>query len=507
MSVKKVSWDQAISPVNVAVVYHDLRSSDLPTMDISQIVEKIPSEDAQYFYYIGLYFALIGDTLNGLEYYNRALSINPKFFKAYLSKGDLLLKIGSAEEAIPVFNQSLDYCLNDNQKGLVFGKIGYSYYTLSDYPNAIVFFKRALDMDTKNSYWLNNLGCANTQFGDNVEGSKYIRESFGLNSQNPIIQLNHTYITVLQEGIFHLPQLVIRYLVPINDQKKREKLLKNIIDRYSHLETKNKNYQNYIGLGYLLIGNIERSLQFFNDDGFDCTSISNEIKLQVLYTVLEYINHEKGNFTKYNFLKVLTNLCGSEFILKNTTYQDPEDQNIYILTIYAQCLRDPSPQNYKKLAEVFMTLSHETQTILKTDPVFKQSFSNITDLEDEADCELTKILGNISKYERELNDAHKKNASIFDHVIAVYENILSHSPENTRVMKKLADIFMRMVSYRGVSARTRVLEYYESILRIDPNDEEVKKILLSIRYSSSPKDIKQKIGKNHFKTKNGIGKK
>ncbi len=86
---------------------------------------------------------------------------------------------------------------------------------------------------------------------------------------------------------------------------------------------------------------------------------------------MEYINHEKGNFTKYNFLKVLTNLCGSEFILKNTTYQDPEDQNIYILTIYAQCLRDPSPQNYKKLAEVFMTLSHETQTILKTDPVFK----------------------------------------------------------------------------------------------------------------------------------------
>ena len=74
-------------------------------------------------------------------------------------------------------------------------------------------------------------------------------------------------------------------------------------------------------------------------------------------------------------------------------------------------------------------------------------------------------------------------------------------------MKKLADIFMRMVSYRGVSARTRVLEYYESILRIDPNDEEVKKILLSLRYSSSPKDIKQKIGKNHFKTKNGIGKK
>jgi len=102
-------------------------------------------------------------------YSQKAVTLDPKLDAAYLNLGSTHNALGEFQDAVNALNTALGL---NNGWVIVMNQLGYGYRGLGDLNNAIAIFKRATDLDGKNTYGLFNLGEAYFASGNKKEAKK-----------------------------------------------------------------------------------------------------------------------------------------------------------------------------------------------------------------------------------------------------------------------------------------------------------------------------------------------
>jgi len=83
-----------------------------------------------------------------INYYDKAIKLNPNYSRAYFHKGNLLMKLNFLEEAIECFNKvnQLDSIYNKafNNKGTILLQLKNYNEALESFNNIILLFKSLL---------------------------------------------------------------------------------------------------------------------------------------------------------------------------------------------------------------------------------------------------------------------------------------------------------------------------------------------------------------------------
>ena len=100
-------------------------------------------------YYLGALYESTGDTNAALDYYEKALAVDPEFDEVYESKAKLLAQLGRKEEALAAIDKALEYA-----------QVNYAYYYsakgdilkhFEDWKGALECFAQACEVQPKES--------------------------------------------------------------------------------------------------------------------------------------------------------------------------------------------------------------------------------------------------------------------------------------------------------------------------------------------------------------------
>lgn len=103
------------------------------------------------------------------SYSQKAVRLDPKLDAAYLNLGSTHNALGEYQLAVNVLNTAVS--INNNWV-IAINQLGYGYRGLNDLKNAVAIFKRAVDLDGRNTYGLFNLGEAYHASGNKNEAKK-----------------------------------------------------------------------------------------------------------------------------------------------------------------------------------------------------------------------------------------------------------------------------------------------------------------------------------------------
>ncbi|WP_300716665.1 tetratricopeptide repeat protein [uncultured Brachyspira sp.] len=84
-----------------------------------------------------------------IEYYSKAIEINPIYEKAFINKGIILAKLMAFDEALYAFNMALE--INDKSE-ICYFNIGIIYSKLERYEDSLFYFNRALELGYNYAY-------------------------------------------------------------------------------------------------------------------------------------------------------------------------------------------------------------------------------------------------------------------------------------------------------------------------------------------------------------------
>ena len=96
----------------------------------------------------------LGNYSGAIEYYDKALAIDPHYVYALTGKGLALGSLGNYAGAIIYYDKAL--AINPNYQVALNGK-GNALYNLGNYTGAIIYYDKALAIDPKDTYALNGL--------------------------------------------------------------------------------------------------------------------------------------------------------------------------------------------------------------------------------------------------------------------------------------------------------------------------------------------------------------
>ncbi|MFZ0512960.1 MAG: tetratricopeptide repeat protein, partial [Candidatus Nitrosopolaris sp.] len=125
-----------------------------------------------------------GDALNSLgnyteaiQYFDKALAIDPKFEVALYDKGDALNSLGNYTQAIQYLDDALAI---DPSNGLALSDRGLALDGLANYKEAITYLDKAIAIDTNDKRALNNKGWALDGLGNYKEALKYLDKALSI---------------------------------------------------------------------------------------------------------------------------------------------------------------------------------------------------------------------------------------------------------------------------------------------------------------------------------------
>ncbi len=126
---------------------------------------KIDPKNATAHYYLGVCFEKQGNNDGALQKYNKAIQLKSDYIEAIYSKGNLQYNLKQYDPAITTLNKIVQLYtekkLAPNQLlGTTYYNIAMSYSYLNSIDNAIVNFKKAIEINPQNAYAHYNLGMA-----------------------------------------------------------------------------------------------------------------------------------------------------------------------------------------------------------------------------------------------------------------------------------------------------------------------------------------------------------
>ncbi len=152
-----------------------------------------------------------------IEYYTKAIEINPTFVDVYQNKGLALESLGKYNEAIEIFKTGIEMKPDYH---LAYGGVGLCYSKLGNNDKALEYFSKAVDIVPNNISALNNLGFAYMQKKDYNSAITYYKRSYDKNpnSLGTVQALRDCYRTLgqIETAIFYDKQMKTLKGEPIN---------------------------------------------------------------------------------------------------------------------------------------------------------------------------------------------------------------------------------------------------------------------------------------------------
>jgi tetratricopeptide (TPR) repeat protein len=131
--------------VTLKAVYSYENNYPIHELTISALKEDIDldSSDAGLYYLLGSIYIDKKDYENGINSLKKCLMINPKYNKAHVILASAYRAIGQEKDAISEYMA----IANANPSALIYNVIGVSYYESGDFAQALVYLKKAVELD------------------------------------------------------------------------------------------------------------------------------------------------------------------------------------------------------------------------------------------------------------------------------------------------------------------------------------------------------------------------
>ncbi|MBO6291172.1 MAG: tetratricopeptide repeat protein [Selenomonas sp.] len=117
------------------------------------------------------------DYQGAIEYYRKAIELDPKYARPWNNMGIAYGKLGD-------YNKEIEYCRKaielDPKYASPWNNMGYAYGHLGDYNKEIECYRKAIELDPKDAYPWNNMGHAYWELGDYNKAIECCRKAIEL---------------------------------------------------------------------------------------------------------------------------------------------------------------------------------------------------------------------------------------------------------------------------------------------------------------------------------------
>ena len=136
-------------------------------------------------YILGLCYSRIKMNDEAIDFYNRALTIRPNSINVLHSIAILYDDIGEWVKSDKIYDQLID---NDPKDAQAFNNYAYSLVERNkDLERALVYAKKAIELEPKNPSYLDTIGWAYFKMDDLKRAQKYIRQSIEIQDDNSVV--------------------------------------------------------------------------------------------------------------------------------------------------------------------------------------------------------------------------------------------------------------------------------------------------------------------------------
>ena len=151
----------------------------------------IDPHDVDALNYKGVAFNSLGNYSGAIEYYDKALAINPKYENALASKGVALGNLGNHTGAIIYYDKALTI---DPNKTYALDNKGYDLNALGNHSRAILYYDKALAIDPYDVHALNYKGAALKSLGNYTGAIEYFDKALVIEPKNTFALTNKAAI-------------------------------------------------------------------------------------------------------------------------------------------------------------------------------------------------------------------------------------------------------------------------------------------------------------------------
>ena len=136
-------------------------------------------------YILGLCYSRIKMNDEAIDFYSRALTIRPNSINVLHSIAILYDDIGEWVKSDKIYDQLID---NDPKDAQAFNNYAYSLVERNkDLKRALVYAKKAVELEPKNPSYLDTIGWAYFKLDDLKRAKKYIRQSIEIQDDNSVV--------------------------------------------------------------------------------------------------------------------------------------------------------------------------------------------------------------------------------------------------------------------------------------------------------------------------------
>jgi tetratricopeptide (TPR) repeat protein len=133
---------------SAVTAYQKAAQLDAVTAGIRDRAEQFESEerphDAQGWNSLGELFARTGSNSEAINAFRRAVEMEPRNGRAYGNLARTLVSQNKYQEAIPLYQRSIDLLQDNKEKAAAWNRLGNVYRKLNDYDNAIKAYQKAV---------------------------------------------------------------------------------------------------------------------------------------------------------------------------------------------------------------------------------------------------------------------------------------------------------------------------------------------------------------------------
>ncbi len=158
-----------------------------------------------------------------IEYYTKAIEINPLYEKAFINKGIILAKLMAFDEALYAFNMALE--INDKSE-ICYFNIGIIYSKLERYEDALFYFNTASELGYDYAYL--NVALVLEKLGRIDEAFKTYDKAIKVNKSLEVIYLNKASLLINIKKYKEAIEYLDKALLILNEKNsKGDTIIKN----------------------------------------------------------------------------------------------------------------------------------------------------------------------------------------------------------------------------------------------------------------------------------------
>lgn len=197
---------------NMGVIYLSEGSKDLAMQEFYKVLELRP-DHMEVNFTLGEMKERDGDYDEALKYFQNFVRIRPDDSKGYLAIGNIYLKQNKLDVAENYYKIAMN--MDDNTKDEITNNLGVIYFNRGDVNKAILFHKRALELNPDLSGAYLNLGNCYYKVGNKNEAKRSFVKALELNGRYEDALYNLA-IVFKEEGNYGLSESYLKRLLIIN---------------------------------------------------------------------------------------------------------------------------------------------------------------------------------------------------------------------------------------------------------------------------------------------------